>query len=320
MRVLAILLLPILLACGQGVSGNRVLPKFAPEVGSDWRQWTVTEQIVTQELSGTSQTTTQRVGLLTRYRIAAVGTDGVITMQATWDSIAYRQQGDGALLQWTSADTAAETPDMVVGYAAIVGQSFLFHIRANGTIVGVEGGDSLRRRISDCLAERDELGGFLDRSLAAAFSDSSLIASLADLFSIYPDEHVAIDDTWSRDGRIMSIVALDVNNRYRMKERSRGHLTITVEGSMETNEDDPLIEFGDVKFRYDMKGSMTGTIEVDETSGWAIRSQREQSLQGRVRSYVGKEMKEGVDIPVSVTSRVTTTTAPVAMRTPGEAG
>lgn len=310
----AFLLFPILLACGDAPSGDGTLVRFAPGAGTDWRQWTVTEQSVTQELSGVSSTVTQSIGVGTRYRVVAVAMDGVVTMQATWDSIAYRQSFGGGDVYWSSADTSGDIPDMAIGYAAMAGQWFSFRLRSDGTILGIEGGEALRRRISDALAERGEPGGFVDRSLMATFTDSALIASLTDVFSFYPAERVDPNDTWSRDGRIVSVASLDVDSRFSMTGRADGLLTVAMEGTIRTNDNDPPIEIGDLILRYDMKGAVKGELEIDEKSGWMMRGKRRQTLEGTIRSFVGKERKEGVDIPISITGTVTTTTTPLAAR------
>lgn len=85
---------------------------------------------------------------------------------------------------------------------------------------------------------------------------------------------------------------------------------------METTADDPLIEIGDIGVRYDMEGEMRGEMEVDERSGWMLQGTRTQRLEGVIRSFVGKERKEGVDIPIAVTGTVTTTTKRVPTHMP----
>ncbi len=316
MRIALLVLLPILVACGGASSDEGIVVRFAPEVGSEWRQWTVTEQDITQELSGTSSTVRLSIGIGTTYRIVGVGSDGSVMMEALWDSIEYHQRVGGADVSWSSADTSTAVPDMAIGYAAMVGGRVFIRLGPTGNVIGIEGGDALRNRLSEGLAERGELGGYVDRTVRATLADSALVASLTDLFSFYPTDRVDLNDSWSRAGKVVSIASLQVDYRFRVATRKDGHITLAVEGTMETTADDPLIEIGDIGVRYDMEGEMRGEMEVDERSGWMLQGTRTQRLEGVIRSFVGKERKEGVDIPIAVTGTVTTTTKRVPTHMP----
>ena len=112
---------------------------------------------------------------------------------------------------------------------------------------------------------------------------------LAGFFAVLPEEAVRPGDEWKNDFR-QEILGLPVilENEYRFAERENGLAHIDVSGSFAT--DTLRIEPGTIEFPFEgfsfaqdqisvlLKGTQTGRISVDETTGWTRESNLQQKF------------------------------------------
>ena len=66
------------------------------------------------------------------------------------------------------------------------------------------------------------------------------------------------------------------------------------------NETSKLIEMDGVEVNMQMTGVQTGTAEVDETTGWMIRSNTKMKFTGAVKMPPNPQMPEGMSIPMTI--------------------
>lgn len=71
------------------------------------------------------------------------------------------------------------------------------------------------------------------------------------------------------------------------------------------DDDSKLIEMNGMKINMQMTGSMQGDMEVDEATGWMLRSKINMQFAGAMKMAPSPMMPEGMTIPMSIIGTVT---------------
>ena len=160
----------IAVGCSDG-PGDAVTLKLAPEKGLRVREWRLTEQSVTQQTTAGPQHVQQSVGLGAIYAVENVDSSGTALMRVTYDSVSFVQEGNGSRVAYSSADTAAP-PEIALGWAAIVGQTFTVRIGPDGHVRQVTGLDIMLQNIISKVADSyPETRAMIEHSLRSLFSE-----------------------------------------------------------------------------------------------------------------------------------------------------
>ncbi len=294
MRISLLLTLLLLAGCRGDPTGAIEL-RLRPEQGSRCRLWTLSEQTI----DGGGIHVSQRFGFGMIYEVISIESNGTMLMHFRCDSVVYRQEAQGAALTYNSADTTSDIPDAAIGYAAMYGTSFTFTIRPDGRVVALQGTDSMRKEVMERLERDGELlAGFLERTVMGFLSDTALRESIEGMFAWYPEHAVGTGDSWKRRETLSQNMPMSVDNEYEIVSIAAGIIKLKVEASVTSNPDIPSTDSLHATIRYDLSGGRTGTMEVDQKSGWLHSSTMEQNLQGSVEYPKG-----GVRLPIQITTR-----------------
>ena len=71
------------------------------------------------------------------------------------------------------------------------------------------------------------------------------------------------------------------------------------------SEDSELIEADGMKMNMQLSGTQTGKSEIDEATGWMLRSKIEQNFFGAIKIAPNEQMPDGMSIPMTIQSTST---------------
>lgn len=118
-----------------------------------------------------------------------------------------------------------------------------------------------------------------------------------------PTDPVSIGDSWT-DSTSMAGMPMSLETTYTLSSRQDGVAMIDVKSVI--GAEGATMEMGPMEMHVDLSGEQTGTMEVDEATGWTIRSR----LEGEFSGFVTMEGMPGgggipMEIPMTVKSAVT---------------
>ncbi len=117
----------------------------------------------------------------------------------------------------------------------------------------------------------------------------------------FPTDPVSIGDSWT-DSTSMAGMPISLETTYTLSGLQDGVAMIDVESVI--GAEGATMEMGPMVMRYDLSGEQTGTMEVDEATGWTIRSRAESEFSGHFS--VTMEGRPGsAEIPMTIKSAVT---------------
>ena len=273
------------------------------EPGKSYKLRMTAAQKITQTLGGMKQEMPQTVGFALRHDVKQVRDDGTAVIQVTYDSFQYKVEGPMGKVDYDSSKPAAEAlHPMAKGFAALVGASFWIDLTPQGRATRVEGADQLATRVVEKVdLPVESLRTTLEQQMKDQFGDQALKETMEQMMGIYPDQPVGVGDSWSKKMVVTKGTPMVMNNTWTLKSRKDGVAFIDVQSTLEPNPDAGAMEMGAAKLRHRLAGTQQGSIEMDEATGWVLRSTVKQQLSGDLTVEGGPQT---ATIPMSVDSEI----------------
>jgi len=134
------------------------------------------------------------------------------------------------------------------------------------------------------------------------FGEDQIKNMLSDMIMVFPDRPVGIGDSWTAKMILASqSLPIEIDGTYTVKGSKKG--VVIVDISSKRDLDDEGVPIG--KVRMKIAGSYQGTLEIDEASGWVIRSKANMKFSGEMKMAANKQMPQGMTVPISIESVIT---------------
>ena len=314
MKVKNILAIFIVMASSIAVSfvyaDEKVDLKLRLEKGQSYKMRTLNDMKINQTIPGQQQTMTinQKDERKIIYTVEDVQADGTLVLKVTYNAMVFKQENpmQNQSIEYDSTDTSTAVSPMASMFDAIVGQSFTINMTPDGHVKEIKGVDLLLGRIQEKINELPEgpMRDGMEIKLKMQYGEEALKANTENSFNMYPDNPIGIGDTWQRKTTMNQPFPMVIDSIYTLKERKDGIAVIDVFAMIQTNKEVGPMEMGAMKIQYNMSGSVTGIMEIQESTGWVIRSNQNLRLTGSVIAQ-SPEMPQPMSMPVSITGPIT---------------
>ncbi len=225
---------------------------------------------------GQDMSTTGRQDTEYAFKVMEVAPSGDFKTDVTIERVAFQQKvpmvGD---VKYDSADKEGSKNSPLKSLGETVGKRFQISYDKSGKIEKTEGVQEIIGDISKSLNKQGA------EQLVSQFGTAGITNTLKNLSGIIQGSP-KVGSTWSQKTEAMGMVNMILNQTYTLTERKDGQAIITVGGTAKTTEGEGALEFQGMQISYDMEGPITGTIIVDEKTGWAISSDVTPNLKGKM--------------------------------------
>ncbi|NQT16348.1 MAG: hypothetical protein HQ582_26560 [Planctomycetes bacterium] len=267
------------------------------------------EQTITQTMGETKQETPQTTGFDLSHLVKEVRDDGTTVLQVTFDALRLKQKGIMGTVDYDSSNPPpAESLDgMVKGLAALVGKGFTVDLTAKGKATNVEGADQLVAALTETIeVPMPALQTVVEEQLKRQFGNEAMKEMMEQMIGVYPDGPAGPGDSWTRKVAVSRGFSAIMNDTWTLKSRQNGVAALDLQSTVEPDPDAGVLDMGLAKVTYELGGTRNGSVELDEATGWVLRSTVQQSLSGELKVEGGPEAGGGMAIPLSIegTTRV----------------
>ena len=225
---------------------------------------------------GQDMSTTGRQDTEYAFKVMDVASSGDFKTDVTIERVAFQQKvpmvGD---VMYDSADKEGSKNSPLKSLGETVGKRFQISYDKNGKILKTEGVQEIIGGISKSLGKQGA------EQIVSQFGTEGITNTLKNLSGIIQGSP-KVGSTWSQTTEVSGMVNMTLNQTYTLTEQKGGQATITVGGTAKTTEGEGALEFQGMEISYDMEGPITGTIIVDEKTGWAISSDVTPNLKGKM--------------------------------------
>lgn len=266
-----------------------------------------TDQSITQTVQGQEHSMTQSVAVGYSFYVTDVADDGTATVRVNYHSIKYKQTSPRGTVEYDSEDTSSTTPEQAtLGLAALVGQTFTVVLSPSDEIVAVEGIDAM---IDDMLSRfrlpDDSTREMLRQNFESQFGLQTMKETLAAIVGIYPGKWVSVGDSWEKTETIFTGFPMTLTDTYKLIGSDKGIATVSVNSTVSSNSAAPPFQMGPAVLDQNLTGNQTGTLRLNEDSGWIISADINQTLNGTMKVPPGPQVPNGMEWPLTVTTHLT---------------
>jgi hypothetical protein len=196
------------------------------------------------------------------------------------------------------ADDYSKIPAIEV---AGVGESFEMKVTPNGRIIELSGIERMHHRISEKVIgwdekyvktkyyerHRESLQEMRRLNTKSYYSQEEIKNMLSDMIMFFPGRPLAIGDSWTHKVKIWG-KNYEIDGTYIVKDRQKGTVIINLTANR-TPEEKVFSSVNNQgrEQRFKIVGSCKGSLEIDEQSGWLIRSRVDMRFAGELIEKAG---------------------------------
>jgi len=264
----------------------------------------ITEQKISQTISGREQNIEQTIGLGCDFDVKSVEPNGNAWVSYTYRWAKFIQKGAGGKVVYDSSKKGLPTSPMAQGFAALLEESFSLKITPQGRVEEVKGIQAVRNDVGKKLPE-GPMKETLMMGIKQFINEEGIKEMTESSMAIYPEKPVGIGDSWRKTVALTQGVAMTVENEFILKDRRDGVSFIEVRSNIKSNPEAEPVGIGSTKISYELSGKQRGLIEIEESTGRLMRSKTNQEASGQIKVEVAGQQSQGQTIPVKIDSVVT---------------
>jgi hypothetical protein len=155
-------------------------------------------------------------------------------------------------------------------FAGITGKPFVMKADQEGNILAVTGFQEMLRSMVDSLAFNETIRAQMMASLKDQFNEQSVKDQFSQVFTIFPDKEVAVGDSWEKRFSTGGKTPANYKTNYTVTVREGDSVTLASKTTIEPAGGTVVTE---------VKGTQTGTIQIDSKSGLMVNGDFDQKLE-----------------------------------------
>lgn len=248
--------------------GEKIALKLNLKPGDQRKMTADVDMKITVSAPGREEQMNMSMGLGMSFDVLEVDDAGVHTLKTTCDRVRMNMSGGPMSIEYDSDNPDAQQNPLTQPLAAMVGTSLTMKVTPEGKTLEVSGMDEMA----------DKMGAKLPPAARANLDQQAkgMTNQFDQMMAFLPKEPVDIGDSWSATMEMATDpnMPMSVDATYTLYDRKEGVAIIKVDGKM--------------KGGQGLSGTMTGTMRLDEATGWNQGGDMTMNMTGNVQ---GVEMK-----------------------------
>ena len=209
------------------------------------------------------------------FKITEVMPSGDFKSDVTIKRVAFDQTipmvGD---VSYDSANPEKGNNAMLKSLGEVVGKTFILSYDKEGQITNTQGVEAI---VGDLAKGLDGQAG---QQIVTQMGAEGLTNTLKNLSGIIKG-NPKVGTSWNVKSTNKGMIDLEMDQTFTLRERKNGQAIIDVTGTAKSVADAGGMEIQGMKLNYNLSGPITGTVVVEESTGWAINSNIVPDLKGK---------------------------------------
>lgn len=258
----------VMVGCGR----DAVSLKMNWAEGDSFRYVQTLDQTITQKIQGREQEIDQKQVMTFRYDVRGDTNAGRV-IGVTMERIQQDQSMQGQQFSYDSDQPEQGNHPASAAFQKLVGRSYDIVMTPEGQVEEVRGLDE----IYDDLAE----GNPKQRQLLKEhFGEDAIKQMINQMFQVHEGKPRTVGETWSHSLSMTKPIPMVMNLDFTLESIEGDDVNITIDSTVEPNEEAPPMEMGPMTMRYMIEGEQSGNL-IFSRSDQFIRSQEyEQHFEG----------------------------------------
>jgi hypothetical protein len=300
--LIAILVVSSFLTPNIGQSAEeKVELKFRFEKGDTYRLKATVEQEIVQWIQNAEQKTTLTMAIGETLNVTDVDAEGTMTIQVVIASMSIKMKGEQGEVEYDSENPPDKVGFPATAFAAMVGQSFTMKLTPRGHVSELVGMDEMLQKIFDAVELLDApMKDAMLADLKRQFGDAALGEMMERTLAIFPDKPVGVGDTWTQTATLSTGFPSIIETTWTLVDRKDGVATVEVKSTLKPNEKAAPMKMGPFSMKFDLAGTQTGTLKLDEATGWFVGGTITQDMSGTMIIEGVPGAQEEIEVPMTI--------------------
>jgi hypothetical protein len=239
------------------------------------------------------------------YKVTAVKPDGNIDWETIVTRVSMQENAEGQVSSYDSDDPDRDTLNLknkMIG--KMVGHTLYMTTKSDGKVVAFSGATELFKKMLADFEDKPEMASF-STAIKNAYSDSSMMQTVGTMWGFLPDYPVRVGQQWKNSRTVQGLLNMNVDYQYKLRSRDNKTATILTSSELKTDPLKPMVlEIGEIKISYNLKGSGTGKTIVSQPDGVLLQATHTIKMTGEMQ--IKGEALGNMVVPISSTTTVTT--------------
>jgi hypothetical protein len=223
------------------------------------------------------------------YQIESSYARMVIDVDAMGSKISY--DSDKKVTDKTDTTTA----EIAKSFSKVICKKYTVTLTPKGKVVKIEGLDEILAGMSE------NSNPVAQQIISSSFDAKKMGANYSSFYDYLPDHEVKKGDTWKHRNSIESVIPMDVEATYTLKEIKGNIATIGMNADLSMKDDS--VEMQGMPAKIDLKGSYTGDYEMDIKTGLGKTAKINMPITGNMEI-----MGMSVPLDIKTEAEMSTTT------------
>jgi len=299
MRKSVSIILTIAIALGLFSCNSAFQPSLKLEKGKVYSVEMRSEQKISQTIQDIQQNIEQTNNLKYDLEVLEALPDKNFLVKLTYTSIYAKQTSPRGTVEYDSSKPETQVAPAFAGYAALFNHSLEIVFKPNGEVAEVRKmGELIDKMLNQMNLPQGPESEQVKKMISDQFGEEAMKEMIGQSSAIYPDKPIKVGESWTKTITLSKGFPMKITNKWTLKKRKGGISYIDMLSSVSQN-DTPL-EFGVVKIKYNISGSMSGQMEMQEKSGLATKATINQKMSGTVTIEPNAQLPQGMSWPISI--------------------
>lgn len=263
---------------------------------------TITDQDIQQTVMGMDQSIDQKIGYTFRQEVSGVTDEGHYQIKVTYDRMLFEQSSTMGSVAYDSQDPPEPVPAQAKGYAAMVGKGFEMTMDQQGEVLRIEGLDAMLDQVLDEVSAEQPMAPEARTTFKQQFGENSMKQNMASLAGFYPDQPVNVGDHWEIIQKKAGATAMRIQTDYVLAKAEEGVLTLGAKGDISPVPDAAPTVMGGMELAYQLSGTQSGTLLVDQATGLLNSGTLTQQVSGTITMTGGPAGE--MEWPITIDSEI----------------
>lgn len=261
------------------------------------------ESDVDMKVMGMSQKTVNVQTMEMAATVKEKKANGDMVIETIIEQLKVDQVNPMSSVNFDSKNPENNSDDVANMYGAMVGAVLTSTMNPDGEVIAIEGTDALLDKMVANVADNPMMTkAQFKETLKAQFGDEAMSNTLGNIVKIYPNKPVKVGDSWMKTDTLSGTIDAIIETTYTLQSRKAGKSYIDVTGTIRPDKDGKGMEMMGMKMKYNLSGTQSGRIVLDEATGWADKSEIDQTMAGTVQ--MSGELIGTIDSEMDMKTRI----------------
>ncbi len=292
------ILFSLLFAACSGTKEAAFKPNFSEDSTLKYELSSESETEIS--VMGQVQKTLQRQVMNQAYQVEKVHKDGKVDMIVSISDMMIDQVTPQLTIRFDSKNKSGDGMfDQL--YEPLIGHEMKMTIDEKGNIQKFSGAqDVLDQMVKNSNAPGGEM---FKETVEGQFGDEAMKQNFDQILDYLPGKAVKTGDSWEKQLFSAGVLGLIIDVTYTLVKRKGGKAFIDFKGKISSNENNNSSVVMGMQLKYNLNGTQSGKIEVDEKTALVIKSELNQELSGIMS--IDNEMTGTMDLDTKISTKQT---------------